>query len=114
MRTSWRAPGSSSKYSPRNGTIFTGGLSGLTTGATGMGGPPVVIYFLAGTDAAASIRATLFYQAIPPFYLQDRFCTATGDDTQRLQFLAGHLNLDGTQAQHWKLMITDATAAVPR
>jgi uncharacterized membrane protein YfcA len=24
-----------------------------------MGGPPVVIYFLAGTDAAASIRATL-------------------------------------------------------
>ena len=43
----------------RNGTVLTGGLSGLTTGATGMGGPPVVIYFLAGTDAAASIRATI-------------------------------------------------------
>ncbi|MBK1696483.1 sulfite exporter TauE/SafE family protein [Rhodovibrio salinarum] len=43
----------------RNGTVLTGGLSGLTAGATGMGGPPVVIYFLAGTDAAASIRATL-------------------------------------------------------
>jgi hypothetical protein len=43
----------------RNGTILTGGLSGLTTGAAGMGGPPVVIYFLAGTDAAAAIRATL-------------------------------------------------------
>jgi uncharacterized membrane protein YfcA len=43
----------------RNGTLVTGGLSGLATGATGMGGPPVVIYFLAGADAAASIRATI-------------------------------------------------------
>lgn len=41
------------------GTLVTGGLSGLTAGATGMGGPPVVLYFLAGRDTAASIRATL-------------------------------------------------------
>ena len=43
----------------RRGTLLTGGLSGLTSGATGMGGPPVVLYFLAGRDAAASIRSTL-------------------------------------------------------
>ena len=45
-----------------------------------------------------AVRAALYYQATPPFFLQDRFCTARGADTQRLYFLAGHLNLDGTQA----------------
>lgn len=30
------------------------------------------------------LRVTLSYQAIPPYYLQDRFCTAKGIDTQRL------------------------------
>ena len=37
-----------------------------------------------------SVQATLYYQSIPPYYLQDRFCTAEGDDTERLYFLAGH------------------------
>ncbi|MEL7059572.1 MAG: hypothetical protein AAGN46_06055 [Acidobacteriota bacterium] len=55
-----------------------------------------------------AVRAGLFYQAIPPFYLQDRFCTSGSDDTQRLYFLAGHLNLDGTQAQDWKLEIVSS------
>lgn len=41
------------------GTFVTGGLSGFTSGATGMGGPPVVLYFLAGSDGAVSIRSTL-------------------------------------------------------
>ena len=53
----------------------------------------------------AAVQATLYYQAIPPFYLQDRFCTAQGQDTQRLYFLAGHLNLTGTQAESWKLQV---------
>ena len=31
---------------------------------------------LAGSEGQpASVRVTLYYQAIPPFYLQDRFCT---------------------------------------
>ena len=51
----------------------------------------------------ATVQATLFYQAIPPFYLQDRFCTSKSRDTQRLYFLAGHLNLEGTEAESWKL-----------
>jgi hypothetical protein len=53
----------------------------------------------------ASVQATLYYQATPPFYLQDRFCTSQSQDTQRLYFLAGHLNLTGTQAESWKLQV---------
>jgi hypothetical protein len=56
----------------------------------------------------ASVRATLYYQAIPPFYLQDRFCTSKSEDTQRLYFLAGHLNLQGTAAESWKLAVVSS------
>ena len=51
------------------------------------------------------MKATLYYQATPPYYLQDRFCTSKSEDTQRLYFLAGHLNLDGTAAEGWKLEV---------
>ncbi len=56
-----------------------------------------------------TIRATLYYQSIAPYFLQDRFCVAPdGPDTQRLYFLAGHLNLDGTEAEGWKLKIAQS------
>ncbi|HMB53329.1 MAG TPA: hypothetical protein VKU40_08435, partial [Thermoanaerobaculia bacterium] len=63
----------------------------------------------------ASVRVRLHYQAIPPFYLQDRFCTAPQDrDTQRLYFLAGHADLDGTEAAGWKLeVVSSGEVAVP-
>jgi hypothetical protein len=58
-----------------------------------------------------SVRATLYYQAIPPFYLQDRFCTAPDrEDTSRLFFLTGHLDLSGTRAEGWKLMVVSSGA----
>jgi hypothetical protein len=62
-----------------------------------------------------SVRVTLYYQAIPPFYLQDRFCTTPNrPDTSRLFFLAGHTNLDGTRAEGWKLqVVSSGTVAVP-
>jgi hypothetical protein len=53
----------------------------------------------------AAVKATLYYQATPPYYLQDRFCTSRSEDTQRLYFLAGHLNLEGTAAAGWKLEV---------
>src|SRR6185436_18723523 len=56
---------------------------------------------IAGTPAA--VQATLYYQATPPFYLQDRFCTSSSTDTKRLFYVAGKLNLAGTAAQDWKL-----------
>lgn len=59
---------------------------------------------------AASVRARLYYQATPPFYLQDRFCTATGPDVARLYYLAGHLDLMDTPAEGWKLLVGDSGA----
>lgn len=62
----------------------------------------------------AAVQATLYYQATPPFYLQDRFCTAEGDDPERLKFLVGHLNVDGTQLAGWKLqVVSSGQVAVP-
>jgi hypothetical protein len=61
---------------------------------------------LAGTPVA--VEATLYYQATPPYYLEDRFCTSRGDDTQRLYFLTGHLNLDGSAAEGWKLKVVSS------
>lgn len=62
----------------------------------------------------ASVRAELYFQATPPFYLQDRFCTAQGDDRDRLYFMTGHLNLDGTIAEDWKLLVAGTeTVVVP-
>jgi len=52
-----------------------------------------------------AVRATLYYQATPPYFLQDRFCTSQSADTQRLYFLAGHVNLQGTAAEDWKLEV---------
>jgi hypothetical protein len=67
---------------------------------------------LAGKPAA--VAATLYYQATPPYYLQDRFCTAKTTDTARLYFTTRHLDLDGTSAQHWKLKVADTvTVTVP-
>ncbi|MFC3229692.1 hypothetical protein ACFOGJ_20755 [Marinibaculum pumilum] len=68
---------------------------------------------LAGVPA--TVRARLYYQATPSYYLQDRFCTATGADRDRLYFLAGHANLDGTAIEDWKLAIGDSgRVTVPR
>jgi cytochrome P460 len=63
----------------------------------------------------AGVRVTLYYQSIPPFYLQDRFCTTpTRPDTARLFFVAGHASLDGTRAEGWKLqVVSSGTVAVP-
>jgi len=48
------------------GGLFTGGLSGVINGATSVGGPPVVIYMLAGPNTATINRASLitFYTGL--------------------------------------------------
>ena len=63
-----------------------------------------------GTPAA--VTATLYYQATPPFFLQDRVCTSRSEASERLSFLAGHVNLDGTAAEGWKLEVV-TTGVVP-
>lgn len=58
------------------------------------------------------VRATLYYQAIPPFYLQDRFCTSQSGDTERLYYLAGHLDLSKSRAENWKLEVASTGRVV--
>ena len=75
------------------------------------GGGDKLVYQVARSELSgtpASVRARMYYQATPPFYLQDRFCTAKGPDTDRLYYLAGHLDLSGTPAEDWKLLVSDS------
>ena len=60
------------------------------------------------TGEPVAVQATLHYQATPPFYLQDRFCTAEGPDRDRLYFLAGHLNLEGSEAEGWRFWVVSS------
>ena len=93
----------------------------LETGSFGVGEDPdyvsgggdSLVYEVALDDlpedaAPAAVEATLYYQATPPFYLQDRFCTSKSSDTERLKYLVGHLNLDGTEAEDWKLRVVSS------
>ncbi|MCB1055388.1 MAG: hypothetical protein KDD11_07725 [Acidobacteria bacterium] len=80
------------------------------------GGGDSLVYRVALSELdhhPASVRATLYYQATPPYFLQDRFCTSESPDTQRLYFLSGHLNLADTAAESWKLQVVQAETAVP-
>ncbi len=58
------------------------------------------------------VQATLYYQAIPPFYLQDRFCTSRSGDTERLYYLAGHLDLAKSPMESWKLTVASSGRVV--
>ena len=93
----------------------------IDTGTTAVGDDPdyvsgggdslvykVPLADMPGGARPASVMASLYYQATPPFYLQDRFCTAKGPDVERLRFLVGHLNLNGTAAEGWKLKVVDS------
>lgn len=64
----------------------------------------------AGIDAARlRVRATLYYQAIPPYFLRNLFETAPdGPATQRLHHIAHNLNLAGRPIENWKLRIASA------
>jgi len=72
---------------------------------------------VAGQLAAGSslrIVATLYYQAIPPFWLDERFRTAQEESGKRLHYITSHLAVDGTPIEDWKLEIGSATTTVGR
>lgn len=48
-----------SRQPPLGGQVAIGALSGLLNGATAMGGPPVILYFLAAPEGMAAGRASL-------------------------------------------------------
>jgi hypothetical protein len=61
------------------------------------------------------VRATLYYQAIPPYYLWNLFETAPdGPATRRLHYLCSHVNLQGTPIKGWKLPVTSASCDIRR
>ncbi len=79
------------------------------------GGQDEIVYRVKLAELAgepASVRATLYYQAAPPYYLQDRFCTSRSEDTGRLYYLAGHLDIANTPVKGWKLQV-GKSAQVP-
>lgn len=56
--------------------------------------------------ANLAVRATLYYQSIPPYYLMQRFEQAPqAAATQRLFYLTSRLKPKGTPIEKWKLMI---------
>ena len=70
------------------------------------GGGDTFRYRIQAGDLAgvpSHVTATLYYQATPPFFLQDRFCTAKGADRDRLLTVTTRLDLNGTRAEKWKL-----------
>jgi mono/diheme cytochrome c family protein len=68
----------------------------------------------AGVDATnCTVQATLYYQATPPSFLNDRFSTAPdGDATRRLYYLTSNLQLSGTSTENWKLPLASTTTSV--
>ena len=63
--------------------------------------------------ANLSVKATLYYQAIPPYYLNDRFRQAPDQPaTQRLYYLTSNLQTKGTPIENWKFAITSRSQTV--
>jgi hypothetical protein len=69
-----------------------------------------------GTDVSKlAVKATLYYQSIPPYYLMQRFEQAPGArGTQRLFYLTSRLNTKGTPIERWKLLIASSPALIPK
>ena len=58
-----------------------------------------------------SVRASVYYQNIPPYYLQQRFTIGKGEATRRLYYIASNLNLDNSPMANWKILIGSAQAS---
>jgi hypothetical protein len=57
-----------------------------------------------------TVRATLYYQSIPPHYLHDRFTQAPDyPATQRLYYLTSNLRARGTPMENWKVKVVAAS-----
>lgn len=81
-------------------------------GARGQSVVRYVVPVAAGTTLdAISVTAQLYYQAMPPYYLRQRFEQAPdGPATQRLYYLTSGLDVTKTPFPGWKLLVAQATA----
>ncbi|GLS27423.1 hypothetical protein GCM10007877_31420 [Marinibactrum halimedae] len=66
------------------------------------------------SSSALNVRARLYYQAIPPYWIKQRLDAApNGEATQRLLHLITHLDLNNTPMESWKLKIQEASLNLP-
>lgn len=80
-------------------------------------GSDVVTYKVnlpAGVDPNdCEVHVTLYYQSIPPYFLQSLFETApNGPATQRLHYICSNMDLSDTPIKDWKLPVTTTTASL--
>ena len=90
-------------------------LEYVTINPAGAGGSDTVIYRVPLNDrtrGAVSVRAVLYYQAIPPYYLNERFTTGKGPATKRLAYFASHLTVERTPIENWKLFLVCAARRI--
>ena len=69
-----------------------------------------VVELPAGTTGRITARATLYYQAIPPHYLNQRMRYLGQEASDRLAWFVQNVSLGGRTA-NWKLRVTSAHAA---
>ncbi len=63
--------------------------------------------------AATTVNATLYYQTIPHYYLEQRATDAKGIDTDRLVRFTHDLKVADTPVENWVLPIATAESPVP-
>ena len=62
-----------------------------------------------------TVKATLYYQSIPPYYLMQRFEQApNAEGTKRLFYLTSRLKTKGTHIENWRLKIASAERRMQR
>jgi len=105
----WRANGPFAEYTQPHGEAEHDPEYINSSGATGADKITYSIPLNDRTRSVVSVRVTLNYQAIPPYYLKDRFTIGKGVETQRLAYLASHLTLQGTPIENWRLAVACGT-----
>lgn len=108
----WRADGPMAEFTgPHGGAERDPDYNGKS-GATGADNLTYRIPLDERTRGIVAVRVTLNYQAIPPYYLKQRFTIGRGPETQRLAYLTSHLTVEGTPIEGWKLPLVCATRRI--
>lgn len=63
--------------------------------------------------SVATVTATVYYQSIPPYYLQERWEYDT-PEAQRLYYMVAHLNTEGTPIEGWRLPLVSTSLTTGR
>ena len=112
MPKGWREDGPNA-----DATMPVGVEEGANPGYYDGSGSDRIVYRVpaAVADGVASVKATLYSQTIPPYYLAERERVGgKRPATERLKDLAGWIKYQDTPAAGWKLPIASAERAVGR